>query len=111
MSSVPLKIHGDIRRNLPRRFNAGPVADVWGRGATGFQVRIELPEKSRLRDLFPVALIVSQLVRAESREGAALSFRTVLPGPFSMLFVRRPDFIVDVHPETVRRRESPSPDW
>src|SRR4029077_5123906 len=102
---------GDARRDPPRRFNVGPLADVWERGATGFQVRIEPPAKSRLRDLFSVALIVSQLVRAESREGAALSFRTVLPGPFSILFVRHPRFYRRCSPGNRQRRESQSPDW
>ena len=73
---------GDVRRDPSRRFNAGPVADVRGREATDFQGGIELPEKSRLRGHFSVAWIVSQLARAESREGVALSFRTVLPEPF-----------------------------
>src|SRR5260370_32330954 len=70
----------------------GPVADVRGRGATGFQVRIELPAKSRLRDHFSVAWIMFQLARAESREVAALSFRRLSSGLLSILFVRLPRF-------------------
>jgi hypothetical protein len=67
----------------------------------GFQVRIELPAKSGLQDHFLVAWITFQLARAESREGAALSFRTVSSGLHTILFVGPPDFMVDVHPEMV----------
>ena len=69
-------------------FISSLVADVRGRGATGFQVKIELPAKSRLQDHFLVAWIVSQLARAESCEGAAPSFRTVSSGLHAILSVR-----------------------
>jgi hypothetical protein len=76
-------------RSAPRAsFILGPVADVRGRGATGFRVRSKLPAKSRLRDHFSIAWITFQLARAESHEGAALSFRTVSSRLFSIPFVR-----------------------
>src|SRR5579859_2526783 len=83
-----------IRRASSRRVRPrtslilGPVADVRGRGATGFQVRIELPAKSHLRDHFLVAWIMFQLARAESREGAAPSFRKLSTRRHTILFVR-----------------------
>src|SRR6266550_8752211 len=88
----------------------GQVADVLGRGATGFQVRIELPAKSHLRDHFSVAWIMFQLARPESREGAAPSFRTVSSGLLSILFVRLPRFYGRCSPGNRQHREPPSSD-
>ena len=85
-------------------FISSLVADVRGRGATGFQVKIELPAKSRLRDHFLVAWIVSQLARAESCEGAAPPFRTVSSELPRYCLFGFPDFMVDFHPEIVCTR-------
>ena len=90
-------------------FILSPVADVRGRGATGFQVRIELPAKSRLRDHFLVAWIVSQLARAESCEGAAPPFRTVSSELPMILFVRLPRFYGRFSPGNRLHQESLSP--
>src|SRR6516164_6344323 len=86
------------------------VADVRRRGATGFQVRIELLAKSRLRDHFLVAWIVCQLARAESREGAVMSFHAALSRPFSMLFVWPARFYGRCSPGNCQHKESPSAD-
>jgi hypothetical protein len=73
-------------------FTFGAVVYVRGRGATGFQARIELPPKSCFGDHVSVARLVSQLARAEGRERAPPVFRPVGSGLFSMLFFRLPIF-------------------
>jgi hypothetical protein len=47
-------------RSPAGNFILGPAAGVRRRGATGFQVTIEPPAKSRLRDHFSVAWIIFQ---------------------------------------------------
>jgi hypothetical protein len=89
-----------IRRASSRRVRPrtslilGPVADVRGRGATGFQVRIALPAKSHLRDHFLVAWIMFQLARAESREGAV---------PIDLVRLSRTSIADEMHEAYTRR--------